>query len=80
MPEICRFFGIIITMYVDDHFPPHFHARYAEFKVTIDIMTSQIIDGEIPTKQQRLIQAWTEIHRNELIYNWHEGQSETPNL
>ena len=80
MPEICRFFGIIITMYADDHNPPHFHARHGDFKAMINIATGDIIEGNMPRKSLRLIQAWVEIHRDQLMANWNEGQSEHPNF
>ena len=63
MPEISRFFGIIITFYADDHNPPHFHARYAEFFARIIISSADLLDGNLPNKQLRLVQAWAEIHR-----------------
>jgi len=78
MPEIARFFGILITMYADDHNPPHFHARYNDFKVLINILTGNIMEGEIPGKQLRLIQAWVEIHRGELLVNWEESKKDNP--
>lgn len=80
MPEICRFFGIIITMYADDHNPPHFHARYGGSRIMIDIATGDIIEGNMPKRSLRLIQAWCELHREELIKNWEESQKENPNF
>ena len=56
MPEVSRFFGIIIKMFFNDHLPPHFHAEFAEFKAMISIETGEIIDGEMPKKQLKLIQ------------------------
>jgi hypothetical protein len=80
MLEISRFFGIVITMYADDHNPPHFHARYGDFRAMIEIATGEIIEGSMPKKSLRLIQAWVEIHRDELMENWREGESETPDF
>lgn len=80
MPEICRFFGIIITMYADDHNPPHFHARYGDFRAMIDIVTGDILEGSMHKKSLRLIQAWVEIHREELMLNWEKGQNENPDF
>ncbi len=51
MPEICRFLGIIITMYADDHNPPHFHVRYNEFRALFLISNGNVLEGEIPNKQ-----------------------------
>jgi hypothetical protein len=80
MPEISRFFGIVITMYSDDHNPPHFHARHGDFRAMIDILTGDLIEGNLPNKSLRLVQAWVEIHRDELLENWKEGQKENPNF
>jgi hypothetical protein len=80
MPEISRFFGIVITMYADDHYPPHFHARHGDDRAMIDIATGDIIEGKMPGRALRLIQAWVEIHRNELLDNWEKGQMEAPNF
>jgi hypothetical protein len=57
-------------MFYNDHAPPHFHARYAEFEVTIDIETFAIIRGELPRRELELAQEWAMIHREELIENW----------
>jgi hypothetical protein len=70
MPELCRFYGIIITMYGDDHYPPHLHARYNEFEATLDLSKGVFIKGALPSKQARLVLAWYEIHKNELEYAW----------
>ena len=70
MPELARFYGIIIAMYYNDHAPPHFHAKYGEFEAVFSIETGNRIKGEIPSKQERLIQAWVEIHRVDLEENF----------
>lgn len=72
MPTISMFFGIIIRMYYapKEHNPPHVHAYYQEFKTTIRIHDGEILEGEIPSRQLRLIQAWIEIHRDELLADW----------
>lgn len=80
MPEISRFYGIVITMYADDHNPPHFHIRYAEFVARIIISTGDLLDGNLPKRQLRLVQAWVEIHREELMKNWAESQKENPDF
>lgn len=56
MPEISRFFGIIITMYHNDHPPPHFHAKYAEHKAKIAIASGQVIAGAMPRRALDLIE------------------------
>lgn len=70
MPEICRFFGIIIKMYFREHNPPHFHAEYGEFEGVFSIETGQIFLGEFPPKKSALITAWALIHQKELMENW----------
>jgi len=70
MPEICRFLGIIIRMFYNDHAPPHFHAFYGEFKAVIDISTNQLIEGKMPKAQLQKIESWCKIHQIELLENW----------
>ena len=70
MPEISWFFGIIIKMFFNDHVPAHFHAEYGNYKVMIDIVTGEIIEGEMPGKQLKLIQAWAILHEEELLKNF----------
>lgn len=62
MPEISRFFGIIIYMYSKDHLPPHFYAEYGDEEGMFSIETCNIIKGDLPRKQTRLVQAWAELH------------------
>lgn len=69
MPTISMFYGIIIRMYYIDHNPPHFHAFYGENVAKFDF-NGKMIEGKIPDKQEKLIQAWVEIHKEELIANW----------
>jgi hypothetical protein len=57
MPEISRFLGIIITMYFDEHNPPHFHVRYNEYRASMEIKTLNILRGELPAKAAILILA-----------------------
>jgi hypothetical protein len=67
------FYGIIINMYLLDnrqHHAPHIHARYAECEAVFDIQTAELLAGEMPKKQMRLVQAWIELHRDELIADW----------
>jgi hypothetical protein len=73
MPEICRFFGIIIYMHFKDHFPAHFHAEYNGGEAMFSIETGNIIKGDLPRKQTRLIQAWVELHQDELMFNYQES-------
>ena len=70
MPEISRFFGIIIGMFFNEHNPPHFHARYGEFQAEIEIQTLHIIEGDLPRRAKALVLEWAEEHREELMENW----------
>ncbi|WP_374564046.1 DUF4160 domain-containing protein [Nitrosomonas sp.] len=73
MPIISMFYGIIIRLYLIDnahHHLPHIHAKYAEFEASISIDDGEIISGELPRKQLRLVQAWIELHRDELLADW----------
>lgn len=73
MPLISTFYGIDIYMYYTDnarHYLPHIHIRYGEFEAVFDIGKGVIIRGELPRSQARLVQAWIEIHRQELMDNW----------
>jgi hypothetical protein len=67
------FYGIIIRMYLIDnqHYNlPHFHAKYAEYEISIGIEDGDVLAGELPRKQLRLVQAWIELHRDELQADW----------
>jgi len=70
MPEISRFYGIIIAMYYNEHNPPHFHAKYGEFVAEIDIRTLQILSGELPKRAKTLVLEWADEHRDELMLDW----------
>lgn len=75
MPEVSRFYGITIRMYVDEHNPPHFHAYYGNFTAAFNIKTGSVLYGKLPRKQLALITAWTLIHQKELLKNWEELMS-----
>lgn len=72
MPSIAMFYGIIIRMYFapGEHNPPHFHAYYNEYKASFSIDTLELMEGEFPRKQTRLVQAWAELHQEELKADW----------
>lgn len=74
MPEICRFFGIIITMFADDHNPPHFHIRYGNYKATITI-DKGIVTGQMPRNALNRVFRWLDLHRGELMENWKRLQN-----
>lgn len=72
MPTISMFYGIIVRMYFapNEHPPPHFHAYYGEYKGVVDIQTCEVVQGDLPRRQVRLVQAWTELHQDELMADW----------
>ncbi|MEK7396154.1 MAG: DUF4160 domain-containing protein [Candidatus Poribacteria bacterium] len=72
MPTISMFYGIIIRMYCSpgEHNPPHFHAYYQNHKVVIDITTCELMEGKLPPKQMKLVLAWAEINKEELLADW----------
>jgi hypothetical protein len=78
MPELCRFFGIIIRMYMEvgaPHHVPHFHAYYQNDTAIFSIDPTELIAGSLPRRQQRLVEAWAELHQEELIVDWHRLQA-----
>jgi hypothetical protein len=70
LPEICRFFGIIITMNYNDHVPPHFHVRYGGQKALISIQTLTLLWGQLPPRVFGLVMEWASLHQAELMRNW----------
>lgn len=74
MPEISRFWGIVITMYAEAgerHNVPHIHARYGEHRAILSIATGDMLAGSLPKSQLRLVQAWVELRRTQLEEDWH---------
>ena len=69
MPTISMFYGIIIRMYYIDHNPPHIHVFYEEYSAKFSF-EGDLIDGELPNKQIKLVKAWIEIHIEEIKANW----------
>ncbi len=69
MPEISRFYGIIITMFYDDHNPPHFHVRYNEYRAVINIENG-VVNGSLPRRVLNLVYEWLDLHKDELMSNW----------
>lgn len=73
MPVISTFYGIIISMFYFDtkkHKRPHIHARSGEFKAVFAIDDGDILEGDLPRSKLRLVQAWIELHRDELVEQW----------
>lgn len=70
MPEISRFYGIIIRMYFDDHPPPHFHVEYAEQQAVIGIHTLGLIAGKLPPRIMGMVAEWASMYQRELLADW----------
>ena len=72
MPVIARFYGIVIKMYFSqsEHGVPHFHAIYGEFNAVFAIETLEMLEGDLPTRAQRLVNDWAEQYKRELLEMW----------
>ncbi|MEQ9402642.1 MAG: DUF4160 domain-containing protein [Cyclobacteriaceae bacterium] len=75
MPEICRFYGIVVRMFYNDHNPPHFHIEYQEYDATVDIQNG-LIKGEMPRRALKLVYDWLDMHKDELLQNWELSQQQ----
>lgn len=78
MPEISRFFGIVIAIYYDDHEPPHFHARYGNQRAIIEIVSLAILQGALSPRALGLIMEWASLHKTELMTNWNLAREHAP--
>lgn len=78
MPEISRFLGMIITMYYNDHAPPHFHVRYGEQRAKIDLESGELLDGRLPRRALELVREWRMINEQELRQNWQHALAREP--
>lgn len=77
MPELSRFLGIVVYMLYDDHKPPHFHAEYGEYKISVEI-ESGVVEGRFPRRALRAVLEWHELHRDELFEDWHLAEAHQP--
>jgi hypothetical protein len=77
VPEISRFFGIVVAMYYDDHPPPHFHARYGEYRAILEI-DGGLLTGVLPPRALGLVIEWAALHRGELEENWRRARVQQP--
>lgn len=74
MPQISRFFGLIIYMHFNDHAPPHFHAEYGEDEAVYTIETLEILRGKLPRRAHGMVVEWATLHRPELRANWERAR------
>jgi hypothetical protein len=74
MPTLCRFFGITVRMYYDDHEPSHFHAFYGDFEAKLAIESLAVLEGSLPRRALALVLEWASLHRLELQDNWRRAR------
>jgi len=74
VPEVSRFLGIVIARFYNEHAPPHFHAIYGEYKVTIEI-EGGVTSGRFPRRALNLVTEWQQEHRRELMENWERARA-----
>jgi hypothetical protein len=70
VPEISRFYGIVIAMFHNDHEPPHFHARYGEHRALVEIEDATVLRGDLPPRALGLVLEWARLHREALREDW----------
>ena len=75
MPELCKFYGIVIRMYFDDHGPPHFHALYGEDEAVVGIDSLALLRGRLPPRAQGLVVEWASLRQTELREAWNLAKS-----
>ena len=80
MPTISTFLGMVITMYVSEHPPPHFHVRHGELRAVFDIQTGELLKGKLPRNALKSVEKWRKIHEKELLENWHRREQGKPLL
>ena len=80
MPELSRFYGIIVRFYYRDHPPTHFHAHYGEHEALIEIETGAIHEGDLPRTAHELVNQWRELHLEELRDDWNRARQQQPLL
>jgi hypothetical protein len=74
MPEIARFYGIVIKLFFGDHPPPHFHAVYGEYIGLFDISSLEMIEGDLPRRARNLVLEWAKRNQSELLDMWNKQE------
>lgn len=74
MPEIVRFYGIIIKIFFSDHPPPHFHAVYGEYNGLFSIENLEMMEGDLPLRAQKMVVEWAQLYQRELLEMWNTQQ------
>jgi len=78
MPEISRFYGIVIYILYNEHNPPHFHANYGKHKASFSIKDLRLMDGSLPPRAISHVLEWAFLHRDELLKDWNLAQAKAP--
>ncbi len=78
MPELSRFYGIVIKMYYNDHNPPHFHAWYGHNKMVVEVNTLAVLGGRLPPRATGLVMEWAAQHQQELQEAWQQARNQEP--
>ncbi|MCH8046653.1 MAG: DUF4160 domain-containing protein [Planctomycetes bacterium] len=78
MPEISRFYGIVIKMYYNDHNPPHFHAEYGDANLVVSIESLAVIEGRLPRRATGMVMEWAAQHQTELRNAWDQARNMDP--
>ncbi len=80
MPEISRFYGIVVRMYYADHAPPHVHAEYGEHELVVGIAPIMILAGSAPYRVRSMVLEWVGLRQQELAHDWERCQTGEPPL
>lgn len=78
MPEISRFYGLVVYIFYDEHVPPHFHVKYAEHEAVIGIETLSLLKGDLPPRALGLVTEWAAMHQEELREDWERSLAQKP--
>jgi hypothetical protein len=78
VPELSRFYGVVIALYYNDHAPPHFHARYGTSQAALAIRGLSVVEGWLPPRVLGLVVEWATQHRDELLANWVRASRQLP--
>jgi len=80
VPEISRFFGLVVAMFYNDHSPPHFHVRYGTCEGVVAIGSLALLAGHLPPRVLGLVVEWASVHRDELLADWERARAQQPLL
>lgn len=78
MPRVSEFFGLVISMFYNDHPPPHFHAVYAQYEAIVGVDPIRVLEGQLPCRLQSLVFEWTAMYQTELRENWELARAHEP--